>query len=1581
MAGVTITVRNVDTGVESRATTNSSGAYTLSLMPGNYEIFAEYPGFQRTVRTGLRLTAGASTNLVLPMAVAGAVTEIQVTGTVESMILEASASTGTIIQEEVIAAIPTLSGNAIDTTLSVMGGVTRITSGSTVFDAANQSVAGIAANMINVSRDGITVNEVRNPTGIAAAGNINPEVVGEMRIILSPVDAELGRGAGQVQVTTRSGTNAWRGNAVWNIQNTALDAADFSVKVRGLEPNWRNVNNYTLNLAGPIIRNRTFFFFSWEQQIARDKMVQIPRVMTSCARRGIYRWLTAPQATPHDDGRPGGFLPNTITATGAYNLQTGNLRSVNDDGTPWRGNETVFDSGRGNTETPIGPTTVLFESVFGELRSDVRTALLNDQQFGVWGNAVDGCTIMDTMGYDPMNSQFLTMTSGPNGNFNAWTDAYRHAYDPTGFAHRFLHGADHAYGRVVMPPANYFRGQGDGLNSAGHQWTTMMIGQGSSNFGTGGDPDRRAITARVDHNISNNHRLSGTFNWESFYVWDAYRVWPEQYGGYHGDITRRPIGFTLNLNSTLRPTLLNEFRFGLSRSNTWVYHAADSQENSEQMRAVLRALSQNDASNPYFAGSWAQDQLLVIGLGAGDGQTQNHADANAATAFRPDVNPVFGATDNIERSHPFGTRGNIQTTWGGHDPRWSISNSMTWIKGTHNFKGGFDYRRQSSYQATVGTSAGFARGGSYPDMPVVRGGTTTATTDRRRQSLSRAGLEDRGWQNVWSGSQDLATGTATGNYAHAYNLMTFMSGSLSDTSLWFYAIPDITSPTGARWNDVRMGEVEYDYTVRNHEFSWFFKDDWRVTPDLTLNLGVRWEYYGVPHASDGRTLAVAGGSQSAWGITGVGDFYNNGRGWVVDRNFLPGAQWDGINQILPDPVIRYEFIGPDSPNPNRMAWNRDLTNFAPHVGFAWQLPWFGRGMTTLRGGYSVSYGMLGSFNDFPGQFVTVGAASINFNRTYSGLGDRFDPANTAYYMDLTDLRNILPVPPPPAVLPLSVQGNDAIFASASLALSEDLSSPYVHSVNMSLTRSVGTMFTVDLRYVGTFSRNAIANLNVNANNIFDNSLVDWIREFDIVRDGGESMYINSMIPHNTQELGRRYYSNVWGQSGSAQLRQQQAANLARGNYNTVYTTLGTANGQIPLIHGTERGMVMRSGCLPQDRGLDFINEFNATDGRVDVNRFPCSVGLPPNFRFAAPQFETSNIRHNTNSVNNYNSMQAQVTMRPTHGLNFQATYTWSRNLGSGTWTNYLGGRDYNMSGQHRSHQLRFFGAYELPFGPRGFFFRDASSAVRRIVEGWQMSWVVSMETGPPISVVAAGPGSVLWGRTWPILVRPDLWDDKQGKARMQWGERDPQTGNYRFMTGTYLDREYIHVLDRNLCNPERIQSTGTGNLFTTQCVNAAGNIVGGAPYAIALATRDSAGRLVPALYESDFRAPDGMVYRAGEPIIVFRNADASDGRNATGNYKPGRMTGQGRFGFDMSMSKRIMIVEGTSLEFRVDAQNILNHATPSFHTGSPVMESGGRYVSIDPPTMNITNVGAHPFGALNLKVGHRTFQGRVAIRF
>src|SRR5437762_39218 len=138
-----------------------------------------------------------------------------------SLIAEASPTIGQVLPEKQVRDLPLVGNNVLDL-MSVMAGVR----GGTGSEAT--TFAGISAGMVNTTRDGLSVQDGRYLDGVFGTTVINPDLVGEMRVILAPVDAEMGRGNGQVQISTRSGTNRFNGSAVWSVQNAALDANTWS---------------------------------------------------------------------------------------------------------------------------------------------------------------------------------------------------------------------------------------------------------------------------------------------------------------------------------------------------------------------------------------------------------------------------------------------------------------------------------------------------------------------------------------------------------------------------------------------------------------------------------------------------------------------------------------------------------------------------------------------------------------------------------------------------------------------------------------------------------------------------------------------------------------------------------------------------------------------------------------------------------------------------------------------------------------------------------------------------------------------------------------------------------------------------------------------------------------------------------------------------------------------------------------------------------------------------------------------------------------------------------------------------------
>lgn len=112
-----------------------------------------------------------------------------------------------------------------------------------------------------------------------------------MRVITAPVDAESGRGSGQVQMVTRSGTNQFRGSAFWNNKNSALFASNWFNNFNGVPKNWENRNQFGARLGGPIIKNKTFFFVLVDEQRDIFKQTFVGAVLTPQARQGIFRFF------------------------------------------------------------------------------------------------------------------------------------------------------------------------------------------------------------------------------------------------------------------------------------------------------------------------------------------------------------------------------------------------------------------------------------------------------------------------------------------------------------------------------------------------------------------------------------------------------------------------------------------------------------------------------------------------------------------------------------------------------------------------------------------------------------------------------------------------------------------------------------------------------------------------------------------------------------------------------------------------------------------------------------------------------------------------------------------------------------------------------------------------------------------------------------------------------------------------------------------------------------------------------------------------------------------------------------------
>ncbi len=209
--GVEVRAINDTTSVETRTISNDAGVYNFAaLQPGTYTVRASLPSFQTQTVTGVQLSANQTNRLNFVLQLSSQATAVEVSISANQLLLQSSASVGEALTSRELTDLPNVTNNVLEL-INVMAGVTRQTGGFTL--GVQGDFAGVPASQINVVRDGISVSDQRwSAAGLNSTTYLNQDLVGELRMILAPVDAETGRGNGQVQITTRSGGNQYHGS-------------------------------------------------------------------------------------------------------------------------------------------------------------------------------------------------------------------------------------------------------------------------------------------------------------------------------------------------------------------------------------------------------------------------------------------------------------------------------------------------------------------------------------------------------------------------------------------------------------------------------------------------------------------------------------------------------------------------------------------------------------------------------------------------------------------------------------------------------------------------------------------------------------------------------------------------------------------------------------------------------------------------------------------------------------------------------------------------------------------------------------------------------------------------------------------------------------------------------------------------------------------------------------------------------------------------------------------------------------------------------------------------------------------------
>ncbi|MGH9160796.1 MAG: TonB-dependent receptor domain-containing protein, partial [Vicinamibacteraceae bacterium] len=261
LPGVSVAVTNMNTGIARTVVSNNAGVYRVaSLDPGRYRVAAELAGFSTSVREDVTLQVGATVGIAFVLK-PGAVTEnVEVVGVTADIQTE-KADVSAVVEQKKVSDLPLVGRNPLSLA-ALQPGMTGIP-GRADFLEPEQSIGGNASGLSSGANsatvDGMSINGAPHAGTVLLVPNV--EAVQEFRVTTNNPSAERGRNAGaSIDIITKGGTNTLRGSVFEFHRNETLRAKGI---FEDEKPDFER-NTFGASLGGPIRRDRTFFFFSYE---------------------------------------------------------------------------------------------------------------------------------------------------------------------------------------------------------------------------------------------------------------------------------------------------------------------------------------------------------------------------------------------------------------------------------------------------------------------------------------------------------------------------------------------------------------------------------------------------------------------------------------------------------------------------------------------------------------------------------------------------------------------------------------------------------------------------------------------------------------------------------------------------------------------------------------------------------------------------------------------------------------------------------------------------------------------------------------------------------------------------------------------------------------------------------------------------------------------------------------------------------------------------------------------------------------------------------------------------------------------
>jgi len=275
LVGATVTVHNVDTGVDRITQTTTDGGYLMPELPvGSYDVIVEMKGFQKTTTTGVAVTVAGERRVDASLKPGATSQSITVLGDTLPTVETASDTLGGTFENKQVEELP-INGRDYTKLLIMVPGTAGEPNGGGDSPGSYGlfSADGSRGRSNNYLLDGTDMNDgYRNLPAInqggvfGVPGTILPEDSIQELNVLTNFEAEYGRNSGAVvSIVTRSGTNELHGSVFEDFRNAVLNARNFFNFTGQPKDAFRN-NQFGGSVGGPIIKNKTFFYASYEGQ-------------------------------------------------------------------------------------------------------------------------------------------------------------------------------------------------------------------------------------------------------------------------------------------------------------------------------------------------------------------------------------------------------------------------------------------------------------------------------------------------------------------------------------------------------------------------------------------------------------------------------------------------------------------------------------------------------------------------------------------------------------------------------------------------------------------------------------------------------------------------------------------------------------------------------------------------------------------------------------------------------------------------------------------------------------------------------------------------------------------------------------------------------------------------------------------------------------------------------------------------------------------------------------------------------------------------------------------------------------------